>query len=256
VVPIAWDRIMDQLQPKRIDRSDLLARPLFWAVHSHEQARTDHWVEEFFGLAPDDLKGFWQRELPSVLPEEPDLFPSYCFPLPLREGCTASVEYEACPGDFGIAYSVHHPAWEAPALLSRYPSVCDWPPFRWEEEVLIAEAVQGGTADATARRAALPLLFPGVWLTTADDLGDVRARLRSAWANLRVVQPAHLDAMVTTMVEAQGLQEPWRHDPRLGWVNGGWNYRNPEHSAPAVFAQVKHFFAALDGPAAASEPSS
>src|SRR5262249_35760353 len=92
-----WGHRVGQRQHKRIDRSDLLARPLFWAIHSFEQARADHWVEEFFGLAPDDLKEFWQRELPSVLPEEPDLFTSYCFPLPLREGCTASVEYEACP---------------------------------------------------------------------------------------------------------------------------------------------------------------
>jgi hypothetical protein len=245
---------MEQLQPKRIDRSDLLTKPLFWAVHSYEQARADRWVEQFFGLSADDLKGFWQRELPSVLPEEPDRFTSYCFPLSLRGGCAASVEYEACPGDFGIAYYVHHPAWASPALLSRYPSVCDWPPFRWEEAVRIAEAVQGGTDNAPARRAALPLLFSGVWLTPADDLGAVHARLRSAWADLRVVHPEHLDAMVATMVEAQGVHEPWRHDRSLGWVNGGWNYRNPEHSDLALFEQIKQFFAALGGPAAASGP--
>src|SRR4051812_22956551 len=89
--------LVEQLQPKRIDRSDLLAKPLFWAVHSYEQTRADNWLEEFFDLSWSDLQAFWQQELPSVVPGKPDLFSCYCFPLPLPHGCSALVEYEAYP---------------------------------------------------------------------------------------------------------------------------------------------------------------
>ena len=241
---------MEQLQRKRIVRSDLLANPVFWAVHSFEQTQADNWIEDFFGFTPDDRQVFWQHELPSVVPGEFGQFRCYCFPLLLCDGCSLSVEYEAYPEDFGIAYYVHHPAWESPRLLSRYPSAFDWPPFRWEEAVMIAEAVQENAEDTTIRQAALPLLFPGVWLTPDDNLDQVRIRLRSAWAELRVVEPAHLDRMIAMMVEAQRKFERWRCDPDLGWVNSGRNYRNPTHSPPAFFEQVKEFFAAVRRPTA------
>jgi hypothetical protein len=131
---------VEQLQPKRIDRSDLLANRVLWAVHSYEQTGgANNCIEEFFGRSPSAFQAFWQRELPSVVPGEPNLFPCYCFPLPLRDGCPAWVEYESCPGDYGIAYSIHHPSWGSSVLVSRYPSAYDWPRFRWEEAVLIAE---------------------------------------------------------------------------------------------------------------------
>jgi hypothetical protein len=234
---------VEQLQPKRIDRSDLLTNSVFWAIHSYEQARADNWIEEFFHLSPDDHHAFWQQKFPNVVPGEPHLFPCYSFLLPLRDGYSASVEYEACPEDFGIAYYVHHRSWNSPILLSRYPSAYDWPPFRWEEAVMIAESVQDGAEGI--RQAALPLLFPGVWLTKDDSLDQVRIRLRSAWADLRVVEQAHLDRMIPTMVEAQGIFEPWQYDANLGWVNNGWNYRNPKRSAPAMFERVKQFFAGV-----------
>lgn len=238
---------MVQLQPRRIDRSDLLTNPMFWAVHSFEQTRADNWIEEFFGFSPNDIKAFWQKQFSSLLPGEPHLFPCYCFLLPLRNGCSASVEYEAYPEDFGIAYYIHHPSWESPVLLSRCPNAYDWPPFRWEEAVALAEVVEAGKENDPIRLASLPLLFPGVWLTSNDNLDHVHVKLRSAWADLHVVKPTHLAGMAATMVGAKGILEPWRHDPHLGWVNSGRNYRNPQHSAPAFFVHVNEFFAATCG---------
>jgi hypothetical protein len=183
--------------------------------------------------------------LPSVVPGEPTVFPCYCFSLPLPSRYSALVEYEAYPEDFGIAYSISHPSWDAPLLLSRYPSAYDWPPLRWEESVLIADAVKGESGDPFIGRAALPLLFSGVWLTHGDDLNEVRTRLSLAWGELQVTKSDYLAEMAARMVEARGVLEPWRHDSNLGWVNSGRNYRNPKYSAIAFFQRVKEFFAAL-----------
>lgn len=240
----------EQLQPKRIERLDLLTNPVFWAVHSYEQTRADNWIEDYFNLSPSELERFWQRELPSIVPGEPHRFPCYCFPLPLQGGCAALVEYEAYPDDFGIAYYVSRSTWEVPLLLSRYPSAFDWPPLRWDEVVAIAQTVQDHTKDTRIRLAALPLLFSGTWLSSDDDLDEVRTRLRLAWVGLGVVNPAHLDGMVVKMIEAQGIHEPWRLDNDLGWVNHGWNYRNPKHSGPMLFKHVKEFFTVISGTSA------
>jgi hypothetical protein len=237
---------VEQLRPKRIDRSDLLVNPVFWAVHSNEQiGGDDSWLEDYFGVSLSAHESFWQQELPSVVPGEPDVFPCYFFALPLPARYSVLVDYEAYPDDFGIAYSICHPAWAAPLLLSRYNSAYDWPPFRWEEALLIADAAQGEAGKSAISRAALPLIFSGVWLTPGDDLSQVRSRLSLAWGQLHVTKPDYLAEMAARMVEAQGVLEPWQHDPDLGWINHGWNYRNPKYSPVTLFQRVQEFFGSL-----------
>jgi hypothetical protein len=221
--------------------------PAFWAIHYNEQTYdlSASVLEQLFGLSLSQLEAFEQREMPKVVPREPDLDPCYSFVLPLPGGCSTWVEYDRCPDDSGLAYYLHRTSWQHPLLVCRRPSACDNLPFRWEEVVAMVEAVQYATPNLILRRAALPLLFSGVCVTTDDDLNQVRTRLRTAWLELGVAKPEYLDQMTEKMI-GEAVYERWSHHPELGWVNNGRSLRNPKHSPPEFFARIKEFFDVLE----------
>jgi hypothetical protein len=236
---------MDVLRPKRIDRSGLLANPMFWAAHLLENTGGEHAVDLFFDVSPSDYDKFWKKEFKDSVVDDAGAFPSYCFALPLPNGCLASVEWEACPGDFGIAYYIHHPKWDNPLLLCRYPSAYDWPPFRWAEAVMIADCIREHAGHPKLHQAAMPLLFPGVWLTPEDDLDLVRSRLRSDWRELGVARVSSVDLLVSATIAATVRTKGWWWDGQFGWINNGHSLRNPKNSGPEFFGMVKEFWSAV-----------
>ena len=244
---------MEQLQPKRIDRTDLLDNRFFWAIHFNEQTGGEFLVEDFFGLTLTDLEVFWRENLSDSVPGEPDKYPCYRFAFPLVTGYSAIVEYRACPEDFGIDFYIHRPSWSQPLLLGSKEGHFTLPAFRWSEIMRIADAVQ--TENENVRRAALPLLCSGVWPTEDDDLDLMQTRLSAAWGELGVVKQGRLDDMVARMLEQDcGYDVHWRYEAGMGWVTDSeWSLRNPRaHVPPAYFRQIEEFFAALPGTAESS----
>lgn len=239
----------DSLQPKRIDRSDLLNHRLFWGVYYYDHQF--HEDLEAFGISDDNFDAV-RREMPEITGEEPGFFACYSIHLPLTAGCSVIVEFEAYPEDPATVFYLNRVQWSEPLLLCRLSGSGDMPSLRWEEALLIAESAQN--------TAAMPLLFPGVWLTPNDDREQVREHLFNAWKSLDAAKPADLNPWVSTMMEHQLIEETvetltnrgtetveerWFHDSRLGWVNNSSSPRNPEFSPPEHFDKIKEFFSAL-----------
>jgi hypothetical protein len=254
---------MKHLRAKRIDRSDLLESPIFWGVYYYDHQFYEDL--EAFGISQSDFDAI-RHELKEITDTEPGRFACYSLTLPLSGRCSVSVEFELCPGDAGTAFYIQHADWRKRLLLCRMPSSLDMPPFRWDEVVLLTSAICETSRASALHRAALPLLFPGVWLTPHDDPDRVHLHLHSAWEGLEAAKPAAIDDWVSTMTKHQLVSETvhfidrrgtqiidryenraWRYDERLGWVNNSWSRRNPDHSAPSFFQKVKEFFSVIEG---------
>ena len=240
---------MDDLRPKRLDRPDLLESPAFWAIHFDLQAGGGSPLERLFGLSPESLQAFWREELKDSVPGDSHLYPCYRLRLPLPGGASASVEYRRHPEDSGLDYFVHRPSWPEPLLLGSREGHFMLPALRWEEVIQIAEAVRRVSDHPALHRAAVPLLFPALCLSPDDDLVRIGDRLRLAWAELGVADPAHLDDLVGRMIEASRVDFRWWEDDLLGWVNDSpWSLRNPRVTTdPKYFRQIDEFFSALFG---------
>ncbi|HYV35303.1 MAG TPA: hypothetical protein VE988_06340 [Gemmataceae bacterium] len=254
---------MNLLQPKRIDRLDLLRHPSFWAVYYFDHQCFEDLAT--FGITQADFDAV-RRELKEIS-DVSGWFACYSFELPLPRKCSVSVEIEMYPEDAGTTFYIHRAGWDKPQLLCRKPSELDWPPFRWDEVAHMANAVGTVTANKAVAQAALPLLFPGVWLNPNDNPKHVAQRLQSAWESLEAAKPSDLDLWVGTLVEHFLIGNApvhsinrrdgevidryqtfeWRYDRRLGWVNNSWSRRNPEHSPPEFFEKVKEFFDVIAG---------
>jgi hypothetical protein len=231
-----------ELQPFWIDRSDLLGSPIFWANHFFETTQNNEPLEEFVGYTDSELAAFQEKELKSHIPGKPRFFPCYAISLPLLAGCSVAFVHEAYPEDYGLAYYVHHPAWECPLLLCRMPSYCDWPPFRWVEVATLVDVVCEVTDNPLVKKAALPLLVPAVWLTPDDDSEEVISTVRAAWQKVHVIKSRLLAKAISLM--AHEGQMRWTYRDRFGWVNDGESLRNPKHSPAPFFKKVTSFFSA------------
>lgn len=253
---------MNHIQPKRIESLNLLENRLFWGVYYYDHQFFEDL--EAFGIFDTDFESI-RNELKEITDAEPGRFACYSFTLPLSGGCSVSVEFEICPGDPGTAFYIQHADWQEPLLLSRMPSLLDMPPFRWEEVLLLSSAICAAGRASALHGAAIPLLFPGVWLTPRDDADRVHHHLRSAWEALEAAKPADIDEWVSTMTKHQLVEETvqvidrrgtqiidrhenrvWKYDDRLGWVNNSRSRRNPDHSAPSFFQKVKEFFSVIE----------
>ena len=213
--------------PARVERTDLLTQPAFWANHyapllGTEDEEFTEFVEPIFGVSADTAWAYYKEQL--LNPRLP--WPYLRVPLP--EGFAAEVELADEP-NHETRFAVEHPDWPTRVVLGYESGHAALPALRWREVVRIASCAGPVPGIENPRAAALLLFLPGASVTDDDDPGEVRAALLRAWRDASAARPGHLGELADQVVANITSSARWRRDPVLGWVNDrDISLRNPQ----------------------------
>jgi hypothetical protein len=181
-----------------------------------------------FGVSTDAIEAFYLREL-----NDEQQWPY--FRIPLRSGFSVEVEYANVPEDHEIIYRVCHDEWTNAICAGKGGGNWQLPAFCWAELVRVSSAV--GRKDAYLGVYALLLLFPGMWLTKADDLEEVRRHLLSAWKRLGFMPEDQAAALVERLVDCSQGDVQWSRHEQFGWISNGNNSRRNPNSPVCLSGQ-------------------
>ena len=74
-------------------------------------------------------------------------------------------------------YVLSNDSWKSTVALGYHSGHFALPAFRWQEIKSIGRFIAEFAVDPWHRRSGLLLFFPGVYLTSEDDIGEVRSSL-------------------------------------------------------------------------------
>jgi hypothetical protein len=130
--------------------------------------------------------------------------------------------------DYEERYLLQHPSWPEPELLGYASGEFALPALRWREAFQIAMCCFDPITTLRPSPMALALLFPAVWITSADDRNQLHATLIAAWQTLGFVRASAIEAFVSQIIRHQAIDIYWQYDSSLGWINDGrYSLRNP-----------------------------
>jgi ribulose bisphosphate carboxylase small subunit len=211
---------------KMTDRSDLLASRLFWAMWYYLQIGTDdqdgsELVQTLFGVSNDDVNQFFLTEIDPDKAKER----SICVRIPLRRGFALGIEFDSDEH----RYVVSNDSWKSTIVLGYHSGHFALPAFRWQEIKSIGRFIAKFAIDPWHRRSGHLLFFPGVYLTSEDDIDEVRVSLLREWQTLGAANMEQVGMLVDQIIDNLTNEILWHNDSELGWTNNGrYSLRNPE----------------------------
>lgn len=238
--------IADNSSAGRVCRNDLLALPIFWAVHywlltGDGEEDEGMLCKELLRLDPGEMNEFYVRHFASDSGPKPWPY----FRVPVTADCFIEVEYAEAE-----EYQVRYKLGDASRIVTLgYDSGhFSLPSLRWSELLRVANCLQG-----KERATAMLLMFPGIYVNGPEVL-EAQAAVLCAFADLGLFQQGDPRKLVRNIVENRTSDSRWSQDPELGWVcEGMYAQRNPESKlcklTPVDFRCIAGWFAALpDGP--------
>ncbi|MFL5243019.1 MAG: hypothetical protein ACJ8FY_13005 [Gemmataceae bacterium] len=209
---------------QRKDATHLLTEPKFWGAHLWQITKLqnlDDTEEDFdraLGISTDGIESLWIRELTTELE-----WPS--FHIPLCSGFSFLVTYENWPEDHVITYRVLNSERSIDICVGNTCGHDFLPGLRWEELVCLSRVASINSIRPFSWGEVMLLVLPSVWITKAQDLKDIKQKLRLALDGLQLGPRAQTSRMADELVKNSLQDVNWRPDKQLGWVNDAPNSR-------------------------------
>lgn len=228
--------------PKRLLRTDLLEKAEFWAAHLWNVTRgplatcNPCVFDATLGIETDRIEKFYLQEL-----NDEQIWPYFHISLPA--GFEIEIEYVNEPEDHQVVYRVRHEKSAASLCVGKGGGHWQLPAFRWPEVSQIGKlAVRSGSS--------ILLLLPAVWITSNDNLADIRRELTAAWQDLNPLPRSQVTLLVENLISSSSQSNVrWHHEEARGWINDGHNStRNPNSPGrlnPAEFSTLLNFFSSI-----------
>ena len=237
------------MNPKRINRDDLLDDARFWAL------LYEYWVKPrvgdplwdgedyFFCVREQEEKDFFS-ELEGKWVGE-GYYPEYSILLPLRNHWRVGVSLSMCPEDFEIQDVLSPPFSDDLVVFGVNGGNSQLPALRWDELLIISDSVKPQELISKAR--AVLLLFPSVCLSAETNLNEVQRTIINCWQESGI-STRHADELVARCLEGPIDDILWSKDPKYGWINNSrHSLRNPKVTgASRVLPFAKRFFSDLE----------
>ena len=151
-------------------------------------------------------------------------YPAVSVAVTLPSGWRAGVDLMMCPEDFEFDYVVVPPGATDHKIIGVHGGNHWLPALRWEEVLLLADAVAPRTAVSRARGI---LLFYPACIPAESCKDEVKETLRLAWSEFGF-SVEHLDEWIERTAQDTG-DSRWRHDPNHGWIcESDHSLRNPK----------------------------
>jgi len=230
--------------PPRVERSDLLALPVFWAIHYYLLAGTDEddsadLMQPFFGLSNQFVNDYYVEHF--------DKTPWPYFRIPLPGGFAVEVEY-AIDLNSETRFVIDNDDWDSSVVLGYCSGHAALPALQWSEVADVGRCIFATAGNPVHRRSGLLLLLPGGCITERDDEEAVRCTLCEAWDELKLVPSGGICELVDNVIASCSADTRWWRDAELGWINDSpHSLRNPDTKmcefAPRKYERIQEFFA-------------
>jgi len=235
-----------------VNRDDLIDDARFWCLLYESWLKPcvgdpfTEGEEYFFSIREEAICGIF-RELEGAAVAE-GFYPAISVLVNLANGWRAGVDLMMCPGDFEMDYVVVPPSSDEHKILGVHGGNHWLPALRWEEVLILANAIQPAT---TLSRARGVLLFYPAAMPDESQRAEVRDALRQAWKESGF-SIRHLEEWIER-TDQGGLPYHWKQDPTYGWIcDHDHSLRNPHWAGrhhrwtSGMLTAVAQLFATLE----------
>jgi hypothetical protein len=191
-----------------------------------------------FGISSDEINNYYLEHFTSQ--RQRQLWPY--FSILLDDSRAVEVEY-ADSSEYQTRYKIADAA--GPITLGYDSGHFSLPAFRWPEVLAIANVCRV----PLRRYQLILLLFPGIYVGTADETDAVR-QLTECFTQLGLFNAGARDKLATNAVKNRRVDCPWVYEEPFGWTcKGEYAQRNPSSLLSQLregdFLRIKAFFDSL-----------
>jgi hypothetical protein len=217
-----------------------LGDPIFWALHYYliagdEEKDGSELCGKLFGISSEKVNDYYVERFSSDRRPQPWPY----FSIPIADNRAIEVEYAEA-----TEYQTRYKISDASGVITvGYDSGhFSLPSFQWSEVLAMANAC----ADPLRRHRLILLLFPGIYVDSADEAETARV-LEDCFTQLRLFDGGHRSALARNAVLNRRIDTSWALDERLGWIcKNEYSQRSPKSLLSQLtegeFLRIKAFF--------------